>query len=613
MSRIEKLLTSMSDRQEAMEERMAKVETSGEKPVKKEEEVERSPLPRARETTAAGAQHVAQGPKVDPPNKFSGKEEEWRMFSLKMRSFYGNYLEGQMGEWMDCVRDNRERDCRVEALGSEARKPAEMLYQGLVSFCEGNAFTIVENAGEGEGLEAWRRLYQRYDIQTRQSRVSQLMRLLGTEVDMDDALNNKAQFERDWQRWESRLKKDFNELMNDLKIGILLKGMSESTAKSQLLLESEKCDTYDVFSDKFESIVRASRTGTVHKTVEQLQAQLEALKSKGGGKGGFEGKCNNCGKSGHKKSECFLPGGGAHKPGKGGGKGDGPKGKGKGKGGEGKKACFECGMTNHVAKECRSSAEKRKKYKDSLKKGPGRNAQEFEQGPPRGNEEYLGDLCPLDSDTKKDRVDQSDRTITFNVDSGASKTVVKRNHRAVRGYKIHKDEQTGVPYNTAGKQQIKDEGCRVLQTKQEPREKAWRLNTRVADVRNSLLSPSEMAKRGHDILLRNEDGYAIHRETGKTHKFDRTTGGWKFTVELEAPENANKVWKAQKLAELKSETEDWKAKASAVLKEMLGMAMKSDDKISGRAVQGFEEAFARIAAAHDGGKDPTIYPFARQQ
>ena len=608
MTKMLEMMTTMSQQQKAMEEELGKLKSERApgsllEPERPQQEASASTRP---PTSVAGTVGTF-GPKVDPPPKFGGKEEEWRMFSLKMRSFYGNYLEGQMGDWMDNVRDHREQDCRVDTLGLlEAKKPAEMLYQGLVSFCEGDAFTIVENAGEGEGLEAWRSLYLRYDVQTRQSRVSQLMKLLDTEIRSDDVLNSLAKFERDWQRWESKSKKDWDELVNDLKIGVVLKGLEAGPMKTQLLLESEKCTDYPKFRSQVETVARASRTGNAGSTsIEQLQAQLEALKGgkggKGAGKGGFTGKCDNCGKPGHKKSECFLKGGGAYK-GKGGGKTSHPGGGKADKGGKGgSKPCYECGMTNHFAKDCRASEEKRKKYKESLKKG-GR-AQELQ-----GSEaESLGHLCAFERRCDE-RSDPTSREIIFNVDSGASKTVVKASHPAARGYKIHQDSRTGVPYRTAGKQKIQDEGKRVLQIKPVGGEKPCRMNTRVAEVRNSLLSPSEMAKCGHDVLLRNEDGYAIHRETGELHRFDRTEGGWQFKTELEAPEVANQVWESHRLAELKSkEDEEWKAKATTALKEVLGMV---DGKLNAK-MEAFESAFKRIEEAQK--TDPTIYPFARQR
>ena len=111
-----------------------------------------------------------------------------------------------------------------------------------------------------------------------------------------------------------------------------------------------------------------------------------------------------------------------------------------------------------------------------------------------------------------------------------------------------------------------------------------------------------------DVLLRNEDGYAIHRETGELHRFDRTEGGWQFKTELEAPEVANQVWESHRLAELKSkEDEEWKAKATTALKEVLGMV---DGKLNAK-IEAFESAFKRIEEAQK--TDPTIYPFARQR
>ena len=112
-----------------------------------------------------------------------------------------------------------------------------------------------------------------------------------------------------------------------------------------------------------------------------------------------------------------------------------------------------------------------------------------------------------------------------------------------------------------------------------------------------------MVKCAHDILLRNEDGYAIHRNTGVTHKFDRTSGGWKFNVQLEAPAEANRIWEAQRLAEFlpmnKNEPESDKEAATSAIKEILGMVDET-------AIQ--ESAKSRTVNFGD----QTIYPFVRQ-
>ena len=78
-----------------------------------------------------------------------------------------------------------------------------------------------------------------------------------------------------------------------------------------------------------------------------------------------------------------------------------------------------------------------------------------------------------------DRDDRENRQITFHVDSGASKAVVKKSHPAVRGYKIHKDSETGHKYATAGKETIVDGGRRLLAPKCLSGEKQSKIPARV--------------------------------------------------------------------------------------------------------------------------------------
>ena len=57
-----------------------------------------------------------------------------------------------------------------------------------------------------------------------------------------------------------------------------------------------------------------------------------------------------------------------------------------------------------------------------------------------------------------DETDQSNRTITFGVDTAACRTVVLGNHPAARGYRVHWDSGAGVLYSTAGNSVVWDEG-----------------------------------------------------------------------------------------------------------------------------------------------------------
>ena len=71
-----------------------------------------------------------------------------------------------------------------------------------------------------------------------------------------------------------------------------------------------------------------------------------------------------------------------------------------------------------------------------------------------------------------ERLDPSQRTITFGIDTAACKTVVPANHPAARGYLIHKDSLLGCAYSTAGQDKVYDQGKRILCTSDET-ESQW--------------------------------------------------------------------------------------------------------------------------------------------
>ena len=66
-----------------------------------------------------------------------------------------------------------------------------------------------------------------------------------------------------------------------------------------------------------------------------------------------------------------------------------------------------------------------------------------------------------------ERLDPSQRTITFGIDTAACKTVVPANHPAARGYLVHKDSLHGCAYSTAGRDKVVDQGKRILCTPDE--------------------------------------------------------------------------------------------------------------------------------------------------
>ena len=108
--------------------------------------------------------------------------------------------------------------------------------------------------------------------------------------------------------------------------------------------------------------------------------------------------------------------------------------------------------------------------------------------------------------------------MTFKVDSAACRTVVNKEHKAVRGYSIHRDGKTGQQYGTAkrGGPKIEDEGLRVLQTKAVGGCMPQRIRTRCADVSGALMAVCDLADAGHRVVSDSNEAFALNKASGST-------------------------------------------------------------------------------------------------
>ena len=119
---------------------------------------------------------------------------------------------------MDYVKQNPYSNVKVTVLPPEARAAAAVLYSCLIAVCEGKSIAIVERAGAGEGLEAWRLLLARYEAQTRQSKVLKMIQVLNWDFRTGDLLDQLEAFDRACTRHTESTKKDIDD---DTKIGVV--------------------------------------------------------------------------------------------------------------------------------------------------------------------------------------------------------------------------------------------------------------------------------------------------------------------------------------------------------------------------------------------------------
>ena len=127
---------------------------------------------------------------------------------------------------------------------------------------------IIQNAGVAEGLLAWRRLTQRYDL-------GAITRLAGLTLLLKWDVSNDAQakvecFEDEVRRYEQRRKETIS---LNLKMGMALNGLRESVLRENLLLNCHGYKTWQEFKAAVTSYHRASGNKPVPMHIGACQAQ----------------------------------------------------------------------------------------------------------------------------------------------------------------------------------------------------------------------------------------------------------------------------------------------------------------------------------------------------
>ena len=142
---------------------------------------------------------------------------------------------------------------------------------------------------------------------------------------------------------------------------------------------------------------------------------------------------------------------------------------------------------------------------------------------------------------KLDRLDPSQRTITFGIDTAACKTVVPAHHPA-RGYLIHKDSLLGCAYSITSRDKVCDQGKGILCTLHGSG-KPVVTQSREVNCRRPLMAVTEMTDCGQRVCFGPQrQGFSFDPRTGQKIDFTPTPGGWDLTMTSEPPERANKVW-----------------------------------------------------------------------
>ena len=237
------------------------------------------------------------------PQDFHGEASAWQDWSTVFKGYAGAVIEGLSGLM---------RKAAVSALpvpNSTISSPvhvaaSEQLYWMLLMLCKGPALTTVTLPGDGNGLESWRLLVEKFEPKLRTRYAGQLMQILSYNL-QGDLLERLAAWERDIAVYERDAQK---KLDDDFKIGTFMLRLPESTLKTHLLVKVDSIEKWVDFREQIIAIYRAMQVASSTPVPMDVSAlgppTVDAIGAKGKKGGRGKGACWNCGQQGHREAQC---------------------------------------------------------------------------------------------------------------------------------------------------------------------------------------------------------------------------------------------------------------------------------------------------------------------
>jgi hypothetical protein len=321
---------------------------------------------------------------IPKPEPFKGDAEHWNTWKWQFEN-WASVMHDQMSDLLEASgKSNTEIRCMTDP---EHQKLNKLLYAVLGGLLKDVAHPFVRDTLDKSGFEAWRKLVKHYEPVDQAGRsLAWLQSLISVKFDQSSDLSwrtSLVSWESNIHLYETQCNK---KLDDDLKKATVMRNITDGPLKSHLQLNAALYPTYRDMKEAIEAWMRSRENWTTTTDAGAVPTPMDIsaiTKAKGKGKdkgksqnyntqkgqgkgltatnlgahqavvdNKVEGYCNNCGKWGHKKKDCWAPGGGAstagstvsatttatntttnNGKGKGkDGKGGGGKGKGKGKG-----------------------------------------------------------------------------------------------------------------------------------------------------------------------------------------------------------------------------------------------------------------------------------------
>ena len=230
---------------------------------------------------------------LNRPETFDGVTVKWKDWPIVFRAYMGAAVPALV-ELMRAAEASTAPMINA-ALEMPAVGPSHQLYFVLVVTCKGQALGIVINAGQGEGLEAWRLLCQRFEPKVHSRQAGLLLSILSWDFTGDVLLRMEA-LEREIADYE----KGGETVSDAMRMGIVLRQLPDGPIRQHLIMNSDRLKTWQEFRDEVCNIKRAQLAVASTATamdVGALAKDLKGGKAKGNGDKGKSSKdvvCQTC-------------------------------------------------------------------------------------------------------------------------------------------------------------------------------------------------------------------------------------------------------------------------------------------------------------------------------